>query len=114
MKKNANRNRNRNYIYIYGIADLPHACEVSGEDTDMADGRRIYFFMLSQIRNMSNSGFGSHRLPTESRRSKPMVTDPPANVVNREVPYCGDMSRNNRLQSATPVIYRKVYESATQ
>ena len=84
-----------------------------GRDADMADGTRIYLFKSKPIRNVEAQRIWQ---PTAANGESRIEADGYGSIGEYGQPksgsYSGNIIRNHRLQSATPVICRKAYESA--
>lgn len=107
----AERNRILNYGYPASRTSL--CLWHIGMDADMADGARIYFFMSKSIRNVEAQRIWQ---PTAANWESRIKTDGYGSIGEYGQPKSGSYSiniiRSHQLQSATPVICRKTYESA--
>ena len=105
----------RNRILNYGYPALQTSLCLwhIGMDADMADGARIYFFMSKTIPNVEAQRIWQ---PTASNGESRIKTDRYGSIgeygQSKYDSYSINIIRNHQLQSATPVICWKTYESA--
>ena len=105
--------RNRILNYGYPASRIPICLWHIGRDADEADGTRIYLFKSKPIQNVAAQWIWQ---PTAANGESRIEADVYGSIGEYGQPKSGSYSiniiRNHRLQSATPVICRKAYESA--